>query len=198
MFKRGFCVIVAIVIAGEIPKLSIMPPFLLLLAILVAVPLVEIYLLISVGRVIGAGVTVLAVIGTAVLGAWLLRLQGLNTIARVQNTAARGEIPAQELIEGLILLVTGALLLTPGFFTDAIGFLCLIPPIRAHLARQFLKNGLSRVDIRGFGQANPANRDRTPGRGSIIDGEFYEADDRQSNELLGDEKKPKPGAPGSS
>lgn len=117
-------------------------PFALAFALLVSVPLLEIYLLISMGRVIGTGATILVVIGTAVLGAWLLRLQGLGTLARVQAASQAGQLPAVELIEGLILLVSGVLLLTPGFFTDAIGFLALIPSVRRHLAEGLLARAL--------------------------------------------------------
>ena len=105
-----------------------MSPFTVLFFALIAVPLIELYFLISVGKVIGAGMTVAVVILTAVIGAWLLRLQGLATLNRIQRTTAAGKLPATELIEGLILLITGALLLTPGFVTDAIGFTLLVPP----------------------------------------------------------------------
>ena len=107
-----------------------MNPLKILLVLFIAIPVIEIYLLIKVGSVIGAIPTILMIIGTAILGATLLRMQGISTYQRVQNTMARGEIPAIEMLEGLILLVSGALLLTPGFFTDAIGFIALIPPLR--------------------------------------------------------------------
>ena len=92
--------------------------------------MIEIYLLIKVGGIIGAAWTIILIIGTAVLGAYLLKRQGIATLNRVQNTMNRGEIPAIEMVEGLILLISGALLLTPGFFTDAIGFLALTPQLR--------------------------------------------------------------------
>lgn len=94
------------------------------------IPIIEIYLLIQVGGVIGAIPTILLIIATAALGAFLLRMQGIATINRVQSTLQRGEIPAIEMMEGLLLLISGALLLTPGFFTDTIGFLALVPQIR--------------------------------------------------------------------
>jgi len=116
-----------------------MNPFAILLALFFIIPIVEIYLLIEVGSVIGAFATVFAVVFTAVLGAWLLRIQGFSTLRRVQQTAAQGGIPAIELLEGAMLLVAGALLLTPGFFTDAIGFLCLVPPLRRSMALWFFQ-----------------------------------------------------------
>lgn len=115
-------------------------PFAVLFLLLLSIPLLEIYLLISIGRVIGAGTTVLVVVLTAVIGAWLLRLQGLQTLQRVQRATERGELPAVELVEGLMLLVSGVLLLTPGFFTDAIGFVALVPAIRRRLAEALLRH----------------------------------------------------------
>jgi|ETNmetMinimDraft_23_1059889.scaffolds.fasta_scaffold69688_3 UPF0716 protein FxsA len=120
-------------------------PFAVLLLLLLSVPLLEIYLLISIGRVIGAGTTVFVVVLTAVIGAWLLRLQGLQTLRRVQSAADKGELPAVELVEGLMLLICGVLLLTPGFFTDAVGFVALVPGIRRHLAEALLKHFLGRA-----------------------------------------------------
>ena len=107
------------------------------------VPVIEIYLLIQVGSVIGAGWTILAIIGTAVLGAFLLKQQGIATLNRVQSTLQQGEIPAIEMVEGLVLLVSGALLLTPGFFTDTLGFLALIPQLR----RSFIIWAMKHVNV---------------------------------------------------
>jgi len=112
--------------------------FRLLLILFISIPLIEIYLLIKVGSVIGALPTIGIVLGTAVLGAFLLKQQGISTLQRVQSQLAQGQLPAEEMIEGVILVFSGALLLTPGFFTDTIGFLCLVPAIRKALARWFL------------------------------------------------------------
>ena len=144
-----------------------MSPFFLLLFILLTVPLVEIYLLIEVGQSIGSIPTVALVIFTAVLGAWLLRWQGLHTLARVQAAVNRGQLPAIELIEGLILIITGVLLLTPGFMTDAIGFAWLIPAVRHGFALRLVNRFIvSRV------QGYPAG-ERT------IDGEYRVDEDRK-------------------
>jgi len=120
-----------------------MNPLKILIFLFIAVPVIEIYLLIQVGSVIGAFSTILIIIGTAILGATLLRRQGISTLQRVQSTMQRGEIPAIEMMEGLILLFSGALLLTPGFFTDAIGFIALFPPAR----RGFIMWGLKHSNI---------------------------------------------------
>ena len=132
-------------------------PFAILLFLLLSVPLLEIYLLISVGRMIGAGATVLVVILTAVIGAWLLRVQGLHTLARVQSATEKGELPAVELVEGLILLACGVLLLTPGFFTDAVGFVALVPRIRQRTAEALLRHFLHRSDMHVNVRAAHAN-----------------------------------------
>ena len=116
-----------------------MAPFPVFLLLFLLVPLAEIYFLIVVGGVIGAFPTVALVVLTAVLGAALARHQGLATLQRLQAAMARGEPPAIEMLEGALLLVGALLLLTPGFFTDALGFACLIPPTRRALAFWVLK-----------------------------------------------------------
>ena len=115
-----------------------MPPVAFLFLLLLTIPIVEIFVLIEVGQSIGTMATVVLVISTAILGTLLLRWQGLHTLARVQATLNRGELPAVELVEGLILLTAGVLLLTPGFLTDALGFGCLVPIVRVRLARSLV------------------------------------------------------------
>ncbi len=119
-----------------------MPVFRYLFLLFLLVPLVEIYFLIQVGKVIGAGWTVFFVVFTAVLGAALLRVQGLSTLNRVQRSLEQGQLPAVDLLEGLMLLVAGTLLLTPGFVTDAIGFVLLVPPLRRQAAHWLIRKGL--------------------------------------------------------
>jgi len=99
------------------------------------VPLAELYLLIHVGRVIGAGWTILLVILTAAVGAALARAEGLRTVAAIQSSLVAGRTPTNELIEGAMILVAGLTLLTPGFITDAIGLLILFPPTRRPIRR---------------------------------------------------------------
>lgn len=116
--------------------MRLLPPLLLL--VFFSVPVIEIYLLIKVGGWIGALPTVFLVVFTAVLGVLLLRQQGFAAMQRVQAALANGQIPAMELLEGMLLTLGGVLLLIPGFFTDALGFLCLIPPVRRWLVRAIL------------------------------------------------------------
>ncbi len=114
----------------------------ILFLVVLIVPFVEIYVLLQVGGLIGAFPTIFLVVFTAVLGAWLLRRQGFATWQRFQANLAQGVVPAYEMIEGPILLVGGALLLTPGFFTDMVGFACLIPPLRRKIAQYIIENHL--------------------------------------------------------
>ena len=86
--------------------------------------------MLEVGEVFGALTTVMLVVLTAVIGGFLVRQQGFSTMMRMRETAARGETPALEMIEGSILLLCGLMLLLPGFITDALGFLLLVPPLR--------------------------------------------------------------------
>ena len=116
--------------------------FQILLIAFLTVPILEIYLLFQVGGIIGAGWTILIVIGTAILGASLLRQQGLSTWTRLNEKIAQGQLPPTVLIEGIFLLLAGAFLLTPGFFTDGIGFLFLVPPVRKMLAAALLRRGV--------------------------------------------------------
>jgi UPF0716 protein FxsA len=120
-----------------------------LFLIVLIIPFAEIYLLIQVGSIIGAFPTILLVVFTAVLGAWLLKQQGFATFQRFQQSLAQGEIPAYEMIEGPIILVGGALLLTPGIITDIIGFACLIPQLRRKIARFVIENYLVKADAYG-------------------------------------------------
>ncbi|HID48381.1 MAG TPA: FxsA family protein [Chromatiales bacterium] len=150
-----------------------MPVFRYLLLLFLLVPLIEIYFLIKVGDVIGAGWTVFLVVFTAVVGVWLLRVQGLGTLYRVQASLEQGELPATAMLEGMLLLVAGALLLTPGFVTDTIGFLLLVPPLRHRLAAWLLFRGVLQA-----GMPPP----RRPGPGSdhgrrTIEGEYKRRDE---------------------
>ena len=112
-----------------------MNPLKILLALLIVIPLIEVYLLMQVGTLIGLFPTILLVIVTALMGASLLKSQGLSTLTEAQSSLAQGEIPATQLMEGAVLLVSGALLLTPGFLTDFIGFLGLAPMTRKGMVR---------------------------------------------------------------
>ena len=110
-------------------------PLRILFLLFVILPIAEIVVLIQVGGAIGAMPTIGLVLLTAFIGAGLLRQQGSSALLRAREKMAQGGIPAHEMVEGLFLAVGGALLLTPGFITDAIGFSCLLPGIRNHIIR---------------------------------------------------------------
>jgi len=156
--------------------LTDMFPFRLLLALFIVVPLIEIYLLIKVGGLIGTLPTVALVVFTAVLGTLLLRWQGLATIGRVQASLGAGQLPAIEMMEAVVLLLCGALLLTPGFFTDTLGFLCLITPLRRGVIRAVM--GRFGAIIRPAGGPGHSDENKPGQSGSAtLEGEYRREDD---------------------
>ena len=106
-------------------------------------PVVELYLLIKVGGMIGALNTVILILLTGLIGAAMAQSQGLSVIAKIKEATEQGRIPAEELMDGIFILVGGFLLITPGFISDLIGFSCLIPWTRA-LYRMILKKYLQK------------------------------------------------------
>ena len=144
-----------------------MPLFLLF----ILVPLLEIYFLLKVGNIIGAFPTVLVVVSTAIAGTWLLKQQGLATLMRLQTRAAQGRMPAQEMAEGLALAFGGALLLTPGFITDFIGFLCLIPFTRQRIIRWIMRRTKMKV-MSGMNSMDAEVEVRKTRSGRTIEGDF--------------------------
>lgn len=165
--------------------------FLFLLFIII--PIIEITVLINVGEAIGAWNTVGLVLLSAFIGVNMLRYQGLSTLARAQQRAQNGEIPGQEMVEGIVLAVGGALLVTPGFVTDVIGFSCLLPFTR----KAFAKGLFSRFSVIATQQQHQSSAqfyandpfqqhtaDQQPNRSQeqtirsndVIDGEFERKD----------------------
>ncbi|OOE57630.1 membrane protein FxsA [Salinivibrio sp. ML323] len=169
-------------------------PILLLLFILV--PVIEIGLFIQVGGWLGLWPTLALVLITAFVGASLVRSQGLMTLASVQDRLNRGELPAQQILEGVMLAVAGVLLLTPGFMTDAMGMLVLLPAPRAALAKQVMKRvtvsqaGFSQGGFHQGGNAQgPFGEDpfRRGGRGDdgdTFEGEYERKDDDEDDHRL--------------
>lgn len=110
-----------------------------LLLLFLITPVVELYLLIELGKVIGIGPTLALIVVTAVLGSSMARREGLSVWQRFQSSLQQGHLPGAELIDGLIILVSGALLLTPGVLTDFVGFLGLIPLTRGVIRKYALE-----------------------------------------------------------
>jgi UPF0716 protein FxsA len=148
----------------------------LVLIAFIGVPLIEIGVFIQVGGFIGLWPTMGLIVLTAVLGTWQLRAQGLATLNRARQQIDQGVLPAHELFDGLCLLVAGALLLTPGFVTDATGFLLFLPPVRAAL-RQFLaRHVMASAQTRAWVDGDEVSG-RGPKGGRVIDGEFEDLTD---------------------
>ncbi|NLQ18917.1 FxsA family protein [Marinomonas sp. M1K-6] len=147
--------------------------FALLLFILV--PIVEMTVLIQVGSKIGSLATVGLVFLTAIVGVALIRKQGLATSLKAQEKMGRGELPAAEVAEGVMLMFAGLCLLIPGFVTDAMGALLLVPPLRKLFAAGLVVKFVSSMMARGSqwrgGPRRPSDRE-----GDIIEGEFVDDD----------------------
>ncbi len=149
---------------------------LLFLALFIGVPLIEIALFVEVGGWLGLWPTIAIVVLTAVIGTALLRRQGLATLRRAQTEMDAQRLPVRELFDGACLLVAGVLLLTPGFFTDAIGFILLVPPLR-HIIGMWAWRGLQRrgavhVHAARFGTGGFESRGPGQPGGPVIEGEY--------------------------
>ncbi len=135
-----------------------------------AIPLIEIALFIQVGGIIGLGWTLLIVVLTAVLGATMVRSQGRQVLGNVQRSFSEVRDPTEPLAHGAMILFAGALLLTPGFFTDAVGFSLLVPQFRS-AAFRFAK---SRIKTKTFTHTTHQTH-----QSDVIDGDFEEVDPQQ-------------------
>lgn len=144
-----------------------------LLAIFLAVPIIEIAIFIQIGGLIGLWPTLALVVVTAVAGTSLMRMQGLNALARLQSKIEAGDDPTGPIADGAMILVAGMLLLTPGFFTDALGLVLLVPGARATLLRRAAGKLAGRRTI--FARASSGSR-RPPSE-DTIEGDFEVLDD---------------------
>ncbi|MEZ5674082.1 UPF0716 protein FxsA [Thalassovita litoralis] len=142
-----------------------------LLIAFVAVPIIEIALFIQVGGLIGMWPTLAIVVLTAILGTSLMRAQGRMAMANLQRSFSELDDPTEPLAHGAMILISGVLLLTPGFFTDAMGFALLVPGIRTAVFR-YLRQ---RIRVQSFTMGNTQMHSR-PTDPNTIDGEFYEID----------------------
>ncbi|WP_274423470.1 FxsA family protein [Chelativorans sp. YIM 93263] len=131
-------------------------PFSIVPFLLLAIPLMEIAVFVLVGEQIGVLPTLALVLATAVAGSILLRIQGFGILSRVRRMLGQGQMPGRELVHGVMILLAGVLLLTPGFVTDTLGFLLFIPPLR-DAAWRFLRN---RVVIIGGASTPPGRKGR--------------------------------------
>jgi UPF0716 protein FxsA len=150
-----------------------------LFLIFTAVSLLEIFVLVKVGGILGAWPTILLVIVTAFIGSALVRSQGLELVKKLQERMATGEMPGQQLVEGMMLIVTGVLLVTPGFVTDLCGLLLLQPTIRANIAKLILANVkiVPQASMGGFSHSGFSQN--KPHDDSVIEGEFEHKQDKR-------------------
>jgi len=123
--------------------------FRFLLLAFIVVPIVELYVIIQVGSAIGGWETIGLLVLDSIVGAWLVRREGFSILAKVQASLANGELPTNALIDGLLVLVAGALMLTPGFLTDGLGLVLLLPPTRAIVRAALKKRFAGHVTIAG-------------------------------------------------
>jgi UPF0716 protein FxsA len=129
-------------------------PLLALIAIFVVVPLAELYVILQVGDAIGIVPTLLILVADSLLGSWLLKSQGRAVWRRFNETLGQGRVPHREIVDGVLVIFGGAFLITPGFLTDVVGVLLLLPPTRALFRRQLQK----RLELRAVSSVAGARR----------------------------------------
>jgi UPF0716 protein FxsA len=140
-------------------------PILLLVTLFIVVPLLELYVILAVGDAIGWWQTILLLALDSVLGSMLLRAQGRAVWRRFNETMAAGRVPHKELQDGIAVISGGALLLTPGFLSDILGLLLLLPPTRALILRLVMRRLSKRIETRVVSGGT-----RAPGRGADVEG----------------------------
>ena len=142
----------------------------------VLMTLLEITVLISVGQAIGSLSTILLIIATAFIGSRLLKQQGWATMARAQQNIAEGQQPTIEILEGVVILISGVLLITPGFITDILGLLGLIPFSRQYFINSFLEKNTEKFFSRTttFYSSNSKTNSEKKKSNNTIEGEYWE------------------------
>jgi UPF0716 protein FxsA len=149
--------------------------------VFIAVPMLELLLLIKIGQGIGTLPTLALVIGTALTGAFIISRQGLAVVSRTLEALSEGRTPVEPVVDGLFLMVAGVLLLTPGLITDVVALALLVPPLRRLIARTVMRWALRRtkVHIETFtADAGPRGWHPSDDDGSVIEGEFERIDER--------------------
>ena len=164
----------------------------------ILVPLGEMLLLFEVSDLIGSLTTLGMVVATAVIGVQILKRQGFATLTRASQKLQSGQLPAQEIVEGMLLAAAGALLLTPGFITDTIGFVLLTGPLRRPIASSVVRSGIVKAmggsgSGASFGQWNSrGGRQERPNGSNVYEGDYHE----ESGSLLESERNPEDGSEG--
>ncbi|MXY11061.1 MAG: FxsA family protein [Acidimicrobiaceae bacterium] len=124
--------------------------FVVLLLALLCVPLLELYVIIRVAGGVGTPETIGLLIAVSVVGAWMVRRSGLGVLNQIRVRLNRGELPTGELVDGLLILIAGALMLTPGFITDAVGLLLLFFPTRLAVRSLLLRRFARKINLHGW------------------------------------------------
>jgi UPF0716 protein FxsA len=148
--------------------------------IFIIIPLAEIIVFMNVSDVIGLGTALIMALMTAILGGAIVRYQGIHTLMAAQVNMRRGILPSRELFDGLCLVAAGAMLITPGFITDTIGFTLLIPPLRELLRQKLLRSG--RFEMSGFQNNEPNGAPHHYQDPNIIEAEYETLDEKSSND----------------
>jgi UPF0716 protein FxsA len=146
----------------------------LLVVLFIVVPLVELAVLIQVGQVIGPLWTIAALVAVSVLGAWLVRREGPRAWRRFRDALEQGRLPTDEVIEGALVLFGGVLLLTPGFLSDALGLVLMVPPTRALIATVLKRRLGARMSVSILGTGGRAR----PRRDDVVDVEVINVERR--------------------
>lgn len=154
----------------------------LIFIIFIVIPLIEISLFISVGEEIGLAETLLLCFLTAMIGGYFVKQQGISTLINVQHSVEKGGFPAQEIFDGICIVVAGATLITPGFFTDAVGFLLLVPAFRQWIRPHIAKMAEKHMHIHTYSsRAHHNNRDNdynTIHDPDVIDADYERLDEK--------------------
>ena len=146
-------------------------PWWILALLFVVVPLVEIFLLIRLGQVVGPWWTILILVADAILGSWLVKREGARTWRALQEALAAHRMPAAELADGALVLIGGTLLITPGFLSDVAGLFCILP-----FTRPVARAALARVITRRLTVVTTPQTARRPGHGDVIRGDVVDQD----------------------
>lgn len=162
----------------------------LLALLFIGVPLVELIVIVRVGQTIGVGWTILLLIADSIVGAWLLKREGGRALTALGAAFSSGRMPAREIADGMLILVGGVLMLTPGFLSDVLGFLCILPmtrPLARGLLTRFVAARLVVVPggafpggpfagrpVPGSGEPGNGSRPRPGGHGDVVQGEVVE------------------------
>ncbi len=150
-----------------------------LILLLVSVPLLELYVIVQVAGGLGTGQTIVLLLVVSVVGAWMVRRSGLGVLNQIRTRLAQGELPGNELVDGLLILLAGAFMLTPGFLTDVLGLFLLFPPTRVAVRSVLVRRYSQRITVAGRtgGAGAPGGTGRS---GPALDAESFpnDSDDR--------------------